>query len=60
MLSAVEGAEDSAEFGRDDLKELKLTNKDTVVGIAASGRTPYVKGGLAYARSWRIYGINCL
>lgn len=50
MLSAVEGAEDSAEFGRDDLKELKLTNKDTVVGIAASGRTPYVKGGLAYAQ----------
>lgn len=50
MLSAVEGAEDSAEFGRDDLKELKLTDKDTVVGIAASGRTPYVKGGLAYAQ----------
>lgn len=49
MLQAVEGAEDSVEFGREDLIQLNLTEKDTVVGIAASGRTPYVKGGLAYA-----------
>lgn len=49
MLHAVEGAEDSVEFGREDLVQLNLTDKDTVVGIAASGRTPYVKGGLTYA-----------
>lgn len=49
MLHAVEGAEDSREMGREDLIALKLTANDTVVGIAASGRTPYVKGGLSYA-----------
>lgn len=49
MLQAVEGAEDSVELGQEDLRKLELTNKDTVVGIAASGRTPYVIGGLHYA-----------
>lgn len=49
MLQAVEGAEDSLELGREDLINLQLTDKDTVVGIAASGRTPYVIGGLSYA-----------
>lgn len=47
----VEGAEDSPELGRRDLEERALCAKDVVVGIAASGRTPYVLGGLAYARS---------
>ncbi|MEC0128307.1 N-acetylmuramic acid 6-phosphate etherase [Paenibacillus pabuli] len=46
---AVEGAEDSIEQGETDLKELNLTPNDTVVGIAASGRTPYVIGALKYA-----------
>lgn len=46
---AVEGAEDSEELGRQDLIDRKLTKNDTVLGIAASGRTPYVIGALKYA-----------
>ncbi len=49
LTTAIEGAEDSAELGVEDLKGLSLTDRDTVVGIAASGRTPYVIGGLDYA-----------
>lgn len=49
MMEAVEGAEDSKEFGINDLKKINLTNKDVVVGLAASGRTPYVIGALEYA-----------
>jgi len=48
---AVEGAEDNEQMGGDDLKAIRLTNLDTVVGIAASGRTPYVIGALKYAKS---------
>jgi N-acetylmuramic acid 6-phosphate etherase len=48
---AVEGAEDSKEAGRKDLEAHGLTEKDLVIGLAASGRTPYVLGGLEYARS---------
>ena len=51
FVKAVEGAEDSKELGRGDLEIIKLTDKDTVVGIAASGRTPYVVGALEYANS---------
>lgn len=47
----IEGAEDSRELGRKDLEEHDLCAKDVVVGIAASGRTPYVLGALDYARS---------
>lgn len=47
---AVEGAEDSEELGASDLKNRGLTELDVVVGIAASGRTPYVLGALNYAR----------
>lgn len=50
MTVAVEGAEDSKELGREDLIAINLSSKDIVVGIAASGRTPYVIGGLDYAR----------
>lgn len=50
MTVAVEGAEDSEKLGRQDLIAAKLTANDTVVGIAASGRTPYVIGGLDYAK----------
>lgn len=50
MTIAVEGAEDSLELGARDLQSQNLTNKDIVVGIAASGRTPYVIGGLDYAK----------
>ena len=49
MTVAVEGAEDSVELGRQDLIDLKLTENDMVIGIAASGRTPYVIGALDYA-----------
>ena len=41
--------EDSPECGKADLRKIGLTDKDTVIGIAASGRTPYVVGGLDYA-----------
>lgn len=51
MTVAVEGAEDSKELGKNDLMNLKLTKNDMVIGIAASGRTPYVIGGLDYANS---------
>ena len=51
FLKAVEGAEDDPELGLNDLKQLELTENDTVIGIAASGRTPYVIGALRYARS---------
>lgn len=51
FTKAVEGAEDKPELGEADLKELGLTANDTVIGIAASGRTPYVIGALKYARS---------
>ena len=48
---AVEGAEDNEEGAERDLQEIKLEAKDFVVGIAASGRTPYVCAALRYARS---------
>ncbi|QCT22423.1 N-acetylmuramic acid 6-phosphate etherase [Jejubacter calystegiae] len=51
LLKAVEGAEDNPQFGEQDLREINLEARDLVVGLAASGRTPYVLGGLAYARS---------
>lgn len=51
MVEAVEGAEDSLTLAEEDLKKLNLNANDTVVGIAASGRTPYVIGGLQYAQS---------
>lgn len=50
MTLAVEGAEDDLTLAKKDLSALQLNAKDVVVGIAASGRTPYVIGGLKYAR----------
>lgn len=50
FIKAVEGAEDRQELGAQDLQRLQLTSSDAVVGLAASGRTPYVIGGLAYAK----------
>ena len=49
MYLAVEGAEDSQELAQKDLKKLNLNANDIVIGLAASGRTPYVIGGLKYA-----------
>ncbi len=50
-VRAAEGAEDSMELAVEDLKKIGLNEHDLVIGIAASGRTPYVIGGLDYARS---------
>jgi len=50
FLKAVEGAEDDPDLAVADLRAAGLTDADVVVGIAASGRTPYVIGGLEYAR----------
>mgnify|MGYP004471212107 FL=1 len=49
MVKAVEGAEDSVALGREDLIKRNFTAKDFLLGIAASGRTPYVIGALDYA-----------
>lgn len=51
FVKAVEGAEDSDTLGTEDLKNIGLNEKDVVIGIAASGRTPYVIHALRYARS---------
>ncbi|MEQ8207362.1 MAG: N-acetylmuramic acid 6-phosphate etherase [Woeseia sp.] len=50
VYRAVEGAEDSREQGAEDLRAINFTASDVLVGIAASGHTPYVLGGLQYAR----------
>lgn len=50
MTRAIEGAEDDPEQGRQALVDVGLTARDVVVGIAVSGRTPFVIGGLTYAR----------
>lgn len=49
-ISLVNDREDSPECGSADLQEINLSSADIVIGIAASGRTPYVTGGLDYAR----------
>ena len=61
FVKAVEGAEDSRELGRQDLIDHNLEKRDIVIGIAASGRTPYVLGGLAYAQEIGCHtvGISC-
>lgn len=51
FLQAVEGAEDDEQQGKLDLQARHLNEQDVVVGIAASGRTPYVLGALDYANS---------
>lgn len=61
IFKAVEGAEDSKELGAEDLKKLGLSSADVLVGLAASGRTPYVIGGMEYARSigTKVIGVTC-
>lgn len=61
LTRAVEGAEDHPEFAVADLKQIQLTAADIVVGIATSGRTPYVIGGLEYARQVgaKTIGLAC-
>ncbi len=57
MLRSIEGAEDNAEAGKQDLHERGASSADVVCGIAASGRTPYVIGALQYARE---LGAPCI
>lgn len=61
LTTAVEGAEDHPEFAVQDLKTQNLSSRDVLVGIATSGRTPYVIGGLQYAREIGAYaiGLSC-
>ena len=50
IFKAVEGAEDSKELGKADMQGIGFSGKDVLVGIAASGRTPYVLGCMEYAK----------
>ena len=50
IFQAVEGAEDDFDLGRRDLQERGFASQDVLVGLAASGRTPYVLGAMRYAR----------
>lgn len=61
LRHAVEGAEDDPDQGARDLEQIALTPGDVVVGIAVSGRTPYVIGALDYARSLgaRTVALSC-
>ena len=61
LRRAIEGAEDSPQLGQTDLQSLGVNARDVVIGIATSGRTPYVLGGLQYARSVgaRAIGLAC-
>ncbi len=61
LTSSIEGAEDHPEFAVEDLKAISFSSADVLVGIATSGRTPYVLGGLAYARQLGAFtiGIAC-
>lgn len=61
MFRAVEGAEDDASLGGKDLREIGFCARDVLVGIAASGRTPYVLGAMAYAKhvGARVIGVTC-
>ena len=58
LTHAVEGAEDSAAQGARDLGAIKITANDVVVGLAASGSTPYVVGALAHARRRRAFTVG--
>lgn len=51
FVKAVEGAEDNMTLGKEDLKEIGVCKNDTIIGLTASGRTPYVIGALTYAKS---------
>lgn len=61
LRNAIEGAEDNRQAGEEDLRGVEVDAKDVVCGIATSGRTPYVLGGLAYARSLgaATLGVTC-
>ena len=59
---AVEASEDDADAGRADLQQRDFSGRDVLVGIAASGRTPYTVGAVSYARSLGAFtvGLTCV
>ncbi len=61
LTTAVEGAEDHFDEGRHDLEAIAFSAKDVLVGIAASGRTPYVLGAMEYAKQLgaHVIGVTC-
>ena len=61
IFRAKEGAEDDEALGAEDLKKIGFGSKDVLVGIAASGRTPYVLGAMNYAKEQgaHVIGISC-
>ena len=61
LTQAVEGAEDRPEFAGRDLAAIALSSADVLVGIATSGRTPYVLGAVEHARGLGVFtiGISC-
>lgn len=61
FTEAIEGSEDNQEMGKEDLIDLGLNANDVVVGLAASGRTPYVIGALTYANEIKVptVAISC-
>jgi N-acetylmuramic acid 6-phosphate etherase len=61
LTQAVEGAEDRPELAEQDLAALQVCSRDVVVGIATSGRTPYVLGAMVYARKQGAFtiGLSC-
>ena len=61
FVKAVEGAEDNRELGAQDLRDIGFSSGDVLVGIAASGRTPYVLGAMDYARSLGapVFALTC-
>ena len=62
LRRSIERAEDDETQGKRDLEALKFSKKDVLVGIAASGRTPYVLGSIRYARALGAYtiGLSCV
>lgn len=61
LVRAVEGAEDRPQLAVEDLQAIGLSRQDALVGIATSGRTPYVLGGLRYAGQQGAFrvGLTC-
>jgi len=58
IYKAVEGAEDNPELAKRDLEQISFNEKDILVGIAASGRTPYVLGAINYAKTMQATTIS--
>ena len=59
IFKAVENAEDSPQLAIEDLQNIGFSNNDVLVGIAASGRTPYVIGGMEYAKQQGAF-VGCI